>query len=62
MTPEEETRLKLDFQALRNDLQAVRNEMIAGFNRVDAQFNKLKILIWLPIITAAVQVFVALHK
>jgi hypothetical protein len=70
MTPEEiEAQLKVNLQTLRHEMvsgfqqvEARFLQMEARFNQIDSQFNRLKILIWLPIITAGIQVFVALHK
>ena len=53
---------KADLKALELQVRELRVEMKEQFNRIESRFQQIKLLIWLPVITGAIQVLMAILK
>jgi hypothetical protein len=49
-----------ELRALKLDIRETRLEAREQYNRIEAQFNRFRLLIWLPIVTSALQVLAVL--
>ena len=53
---------KADLKALELQLRELRVEINEKFVQMKDQFQRIKLLIWLPVITGAIQVLIAILK